>query len=280
MKRLRWPLLVLSLALACAGPTSKPLRTPGPVAPLGQGVHDLELGVDPTGESRTARVIWPKGPIHGAIWVFHGGRNTTIDELAPAWRDHRERGFVLVFPQGQRSRPDEGAWFTAPGEDSVHVAPLLRLHDRLTHSGVKKHLATGFSSGGHMTWRLACEQPERFEAFVPIGSFLLADVAERCWPDPVRPLLLVAMADDPVSPYAGKPTPEGRPHSLGADASLERMAALATCSGAAASDPVQGGAHLRWPGCELEHVRLERGGHRWPHRGADLVIDFFDRVVR
>ena len=111
------------------------------VDPLGPGVHDVELGVDRHGEARTARVIWPRGEVRGALWIFHGGRNQGLDEMAQRWRDHRDRGWVLVFPQGQRQRPDEGAWFTPVGgtvEQEVDVRLLSATNAalrQLVHDG-------------------------------------------------------------------------------------------------------------------------------------------------
>ncbi len=269
----------LLLAWACAG-APEPVERPSANDPLGPGVHDVELGSDRHGETRTARVIWPRGEVRGALWIFHGGRDTGIDEMAQSWRDHRDRGWVLVFPQGQRQRPEEGVWFTPVGGTSPHIDPLLRLHDRLEASGVRTHVATGFSSGAHMTWRLACEQSERFDAFVPVAHYLRTDVSEACRPDEMRPILLIGMVDDPTAPYEGRDGPDGGRHNLGAKASLERMARVAGCTGGPEATPVKGGEHQRWSGCPLEHLRLERGGHRWPRRGADVVIDFAERLTR
>lgn len=266
---------MLLLLLACGA-----LRT-GPVSPPEPGLHTVEAGVDARGEARIAQIVVPDGRIRGAIWVFHGGRDTTAAQIMGPWRGREDDGWLLVFPEGQRREPTQGAWYTEDDEP-LHVDVIARLHDQISERyGVVRHLATGFSSGAHMTWQLACHAPDRFDAFVPVSHYLLEATAARCAPDPVRPLLLIGSVDDPRAPYGGRAAPDGSPHNLGARASLERWSALAGCHGKATVRPFPKGEQRSWPGCGLEHIQLQGVGHTWPDRPdvTGMVVDFFERRV-
>jgi polyhydroxybutyrate depolymerase len=288
--------LLLAQLIGCSwSKTDQPIEGRPPVAR--DGMMRLDLGKDAHGEARTAVVHVPasydpskKWP---AIWVFHGGKNKNADQQVPNWRSHFDDDYILVFPNGQRSDPGMAAWFVDEGDDMLHVDVVRRLHQRLeSEYNIGKHYATGFSSGAHMTWQLACTAPELFHGFAPVAHYLLTRYADNCSPSTVRPLLLVGSRDDPSAPYDGAYHGEPR-MNFGAGGSLRIWAERAGCPEAPdAESPVSRGAgkHMKWTSCAkapMEHVQLKKVGHEWPGGknssgtidATEVILDFWERTA-
>jgi len=226
----------------------------------------------------------------GLILDLHGRGATAADQALtsritdPAWRE----GFVVVHPQAQGGVP---TWPVFPELDGFpaeitffetlldHVAEVLAIDgDRV--------FVTGFSNGGGMAGRLACELASRIAGIAPVGAS--NEGWEQC--DPARPVPVLAFhgAADDVVPIEG-----GR--MLPAISDWARWWAEADgCSGDPQTSPTASGRAHHWARCDdgatVTLVVVDAWGHQWPDRielisepgevpvwrgATEIIVDFF-----
>jgi polyhydroxybutyrate depolymerase len=153
-------------------------------------------------------------------------------------------------------------------DDVTFLGALVRqvLHDQRDADRHAVYLA-GFSNGGRMAYRLACQRPGLFTAVAAVEAVSVYPcLTVRL---PVR-LLVVASAGDPllrITPAAPPERVEGylQPSVEGVVAAWR---ALDGCAGAATSEQVGALSRERWSGCRsgvTVGLDLYRGGaHIWP----------------
>lgn len=62
---------------------------------------------------------------------------------------------------------------------------------------------SGFSEGGLMVFRLACERPGTFKGFATVAASLSLDQLVECTPDTTISLMMINGTRDPILPYDG-----------------------------------------------------------------------------
>jgi polyhydroxybutyrate depolymerase len=145
--------------------------------------------------------------------------------------------------------------------------------------------AAGFSAGGGVTARVACELAGRVAAVATVAAALFTEPVE-CRPS--RPIAVLSMhgTADEVLPYGGQDASVASPLPLPAlPAWLGEWAARDGCPGDPAvfldTAEVTG---VRWSGCrdgtEVVHYRINGGTHQAPRAiagrpFAEVVLEFF-----
>jgi polyhydroxybutyrate depolymerase len=111
------------------------------------------------------------------------------------------QGFWAVMPSAQN-----GKWNDDPSnssdDDVQFISALISL---LTTQGVdaSRVYASGYSNGGFMSERLACELPNQIAAFGIDAATLRSGLAQACTPTVQRPKLYILGTNDPIVPYDG-----------------------------------------------------------------------------
>jgi polyhydroxybutyrate depolymerase len=262
-----------------------------PPARPGRSV-DLEVPADPelaAGASRrTYRVhlptdYRPASPLP-AVLLFHGNggsaadldASSTLSELAD------RRGFLAVYPQGVAVGAGQPFWATAGrvelGVDELRfTTDLLDDLQRRLCVDPARVAAAGFSAGGGVTARLACDLAGRVAAVATIAGALYTEPGE-CRPSRPVPVLAVHGTDDPVTPYGGRsPSVEWPLPMPPLPTWLAEWATRDGCPGDPAvfldTPEVTG---VRWGGCrdgaEVVHYRVNGGGHEAPRTVAGRPI--------
>jgi polyhydroxybutyrate depolymerase len=147
-------------------------------------------------------------------------------------------GFVVAWPNGI-----DNAWNVGPccttsrSVDDVGFARALvaKLETQLCIDP-KRIYAVGYSMGGGMSYKLACDATDLFAAVAPAAFELMV---ENEWPcHPSRPISVMSFngTSDFIVPYAGGASapPNGLPitnHFLGAEATFAKWAMLDGCTG-------------------------------------------------
>ncbi|MDJ0840488.1 MAG: PHB depolymerase family esterase [Acidobacteriota bacterium] len=286
---------------------------------LDGSIERLSLTVD--GIERTLQIFVPgqleRNPalvfgLHGSMGNGDQFRKWTgyrFDELAV------EHGFLVVYPDGF-----DGHW-NGCRKSGPYRANRLNIDDPAFFRKIVDHLAetyradrgrvfaTGFSNGGHMTYRAAIEMPDLFRAAAPICANLPTPHNMDCTAakQPIA-VMIVNGSADPINPYSG-----GRVTLFGAGNrgtvfsarnSADYFAHLAGYAGHPESETLpdidtEDGAKARitrWrePGKpEISLVTIEGGGHTIPSKrykapkllgptcadfeAADLIWEFFSR---
>jgi polyhydroxybutyrate depolymerase len=174
--------------------------------------------------------------LHG----LHEGAD--LHELFSQWDDRVDANqYVLAMPQGL-----DNAWNLGPCcTQSRTLNDVQFIRDLVAHVSAKgcidrsRIYATGYSNGGGMSLRLACDAADLFASVAPAAFDLLEEMP--CTPSRPISVFLFRGTDDPIVPYQGGPStpptlyslPEI--HFLGAQATFKRWSELNRCQG----DPVR-----------------------------------------
>ena len=265
------PLIAAVLALAAGAASSCPGRS-APCAVDGGVYHAL------TPETGAAR---------GLVLYLHGWGGTGRAALGGGWaRRMLARGYVLAAPQGvPRRAGDRGGRWNSRADAALRddVGFLRRvIADARARFGLEARptLAAGFSGGGMMVWRLACDAPDAAEAYAPLSGLLWRPLPERC-AGPVR-LLHAHGWSDRVVPLEGRAVADGRlvQGDLFAGLALLRRANRCAADAPEALEVENGFWLRRWDCAATLALALFPGGHAAPEGWADLAIDWLEDAPR
>ncbi|HEX4887688.1 MAG TPA: alpha/beta fold hydrolase [Luteibaculaceae bacterium] len=122
-----------------------------------------------------------------------------------------KNGFIVAWPQGIGSAPPGFSWADGrnTSADQMGIDDVGFIHALIDTLKVRFQLDTqriyacGFSNGGFMVQRLACETPERFAAMASLGSSMDTVRFQTCLPSKPVPMAFFNGTSDPAMPYEG-----------------------------------------------------------------------------
>jgi polyhydroxybutyrate depolymerase len=273
--------IVLTFTACGDGPATvqhvDPITTPG--------THIRYPGV--SGFSRSYAIYVPEsvqlnGPPVAAIMMLHGvppidmSAVTALNEAADA------SGFVAVYPKSNAG----GEWTVACGkctpnavagvDDVAYLRTVVEALPQILPVDPDRIFLSGFSNGGIMTFRAACQLSDEIAGFGPVGAGMWEWHLDNCDASRDVPMMVINGTDDPSFPYYGVPveTPV-----VGGDLLVrieQGVAFWAEHNGCRPTPAVTDmpNAHAdntlvqRWTyqECDAETVyyRVEGGGHTWP----------------
>lgn len=150
------------------------------------------------------------------VVMLHGGGGTMANAQGFTNLNavSNANGFLAVYPQGYGLIPSGGfSWADGRGT-SADISGIddLGFIDRLLDSLIARYTVDtnrvylcGFSNGGFMTQRFACQQNRRFAAMASLGSIMDTALYARCKPSRPIPMLVMLGTEDPFVPYNGGP---------------------------------------------------------------------------
>ncbi|MEX2519461.1 MAG: polyhydroxybutyrate depolymerase [Paracoccaceae bacterium] len=256
---------IVARAQSCGGP-DEPCHAGG-------GDYHVAAPVDPLPRRAVIFLHGYGGTGEGII------RNRNFIEAIAA------RGYAVIAPQGspmqaggkggswnsfgRADRRDDIAFIAAVADDAAKRFGL----DRGTM------LLAGFSGGGMMTWRAACDAPGAFAAYAPIAGLLWRPLPERC-AGPFAMLHTHGWSDQ-VVPLEGRSVASGRFTQGDLFKGLKLLRATLGC---ARDDPdgygeKDGYLIRRWDDCAAGaalEMALHPGGHMIPPRWSALALDWFE----
>lgn len=190
-----------------------------------------------------------------------------------------EENFVVVYPAGQRNPM---GWYTQPGaeaagwlDDVRFVGDLLDYLVQNLRIDVSRIYLVGFSNGGGMVHRLACDYADRIAAAATVvGPHFVGDPCEISRP---VPMLGLYGRLDTSTKYNGYYTllmaiPEwaqawAERNGCGLEPDLQQ--------------PDETVSIELWSGCDEEADVIlrtyEQGRHAWPADATDVIWDFFSQ---
>lgn len=274
--------LVAAAAVACAdGPTSVQLTPP---AQPWNGFRDIVDTVVFEGSRRVYQMHLPPVYDHETrldlLLALHGsGENheqmrawTGFDALADA------HGFVAVYPKAARSGWEEA--------DVAFLRFLIRRLATLWAIDPTEAVVTGFSAGGTMAYRLACQRDLPLGAIATVGSTVAAETGEDCRPGWTRALSVLLMLGD-----EDRAVPvEGRPGYLSFAESVNLWRAVDFCQAVfdETVEPADPAAlprvrtrryRLCLPPSEVRAAVLEGVAHEWPREHSNSSGIDVTRIV-
>ena len=147
-----------------------------------------------------------------ALLYFHAHRSSGLSAIKSTGlaRAFSDNGYLIIAPNGAPRAGDQvRGWAARPNaEGRRDDLPFIRavMNDVAGRVPLQRDrvLVAGFSSGGSMSWLVACYQGQDFAAFVSISGALRRPVPEdRCPAGPVRMLQIHGFADTTV-PLEGR----------------------------------------------------------------------------
>lgn len=215
--------------------------------------------------------------LHGA-----GGNGKRAEDSTGLTPLARSAGFLVAYPYGSQAAnvPGEFSWNAGAccgvpsrsGVDDVAFvdAVITDVASRYPVDATRVFVF-GFSNGGMLTYRLACELGSRFAAAAVVSGAL--NVPDCAAPDPMD-LLVVHGDADTVVPYAGGPAGESTAARFGAwqNASVADSVAFWRRRDGCERGPLrvteESTTTDEYTGCADGHrlrlVTIRQGVHRWP----------------
>lgn len=298
-----------------------------PVSGFGDRDYDLVVPDSYDGTTPLPLVV----VMHGGSGDKDGALRTTcprgsLDDPACIHAHANARGYALVFPNGTSDNVLKAlrTWNAGGGVDNwrctsgdacsrnIDDVGYIRtlIADVKTRIAVdpKRIFATGISNGGAMSHRLACQASDIFAAIAPVGGGMQLTVAEPCAPTrPVSVLHIHGTADTcwnydgGIPSCAGGITGQQDKEHVSIQRTLDEWAAINGCGSppveSTLDDTTDDGTtttRFTYPDCDadLEHLRVNGGGHTWPHGqqylgeglvgpvwtdwGNEVLFDWFD----
>jgi polyhydroxybutyrate depolymerase len=217
------------------------------------------------------------------VFCFHGLEQDGVafcTDSGVGWNTKADQeGFILVIPTGYQNSWNGGSCCGEAATMNLDDVALVRaiFAEVTTHLNVdgKRVYATGFSTGGYLSYRLACEASDLFTAVAPgsgeigipsIGGGTGGGTAADGGPDfpacnPAQPVSVLDMhgTSDPLVPYSLQP------------ATLALASANDGCSTTTStSSPAPSGGDttcVTYSGCpagiEVTACAVKGGGHCW-----------------
>lgn len=198
-------IVALALAiLSLAGRTATGAGT-------GNSTHKLAFD----GRTRTYEVHLPpnydgKTPLPVVLNLHGGGGNATVQRRQSQMDKTADRfGFIVVYPEGTSAFGRLLTWNAgiccgyAKNHNVDDVGFIARLLDELPKQYAidpSRVYSTGMSNGAAMSYRLACELPDRIAAIGAVASTMGVD-----GPRPTRPVPIIQIQGlkDPIAPFEG-----------------------------------------------------------------------------
>lgn len=143
------------------------------------------------------------------VLVLHGrpSNSTGMAYITEVHKVAEKYGFITIYPDGinrEWNYPKDLLQYTRNKRDDV--AFLVTLVEDLSvdlNIDRARVYVTGFSNGGFMTQRVACEAPNAFAAYGVVGATVFHGMAAICDAAPPVPIIFIHGTEDVSIPWAG-----------------------------------------------------------------------------
>lgn len=251
--------------------------------------------IDSAGAEREYLLFVPldyEGEALPLVFSFHGSGGVPQNQVDTSNFDMLadRHGFAVVFPAGEFTNSVTARSWNAnvdPGVDDVQfVRDMIEDVAGKVNINRSRIYTSGFSGGGRMSSRLACELSDVLAAAAPVAGLQYPDGCSLKRPIPI---ISFHALDDQVNQYTV--AENSRPYwRMGVETALDKWRQANGCSlGNTDVGLPQQITFYRWTGCsgsaEIHFYHTERGGHTWPGslRGlanldaSELIWEFFSK---
>jgi polyhydroxybutyrate depolymerase len=231
--------------------------------------------------------VLPEGLPKGGILFLHGWGGDARKEVAIAGTAGvvTARGYVFVAPVGLPYRPDEPVSNWNAELDPLNRDDVNFLRDVMDDAARRFEfprsnvMVAGFSLGGMMVWRLACDAPWDYSAFASIAGTLWEPLPDDC-AGPVR-LAHFHGWNDQVVPLEGRPIPGTDIVQGDVFAALALVRRASGCTSNAPDTTSFDGVSLTrsWTRCASGssiELNIHGGKHAIPPGWAVMTLDWFE----
>lgn len=196
---------------------------------------------------------------------------TQMNEVA------EENGFIVCYPKGLNRAWNVGFNFPASKADDVQFISELIDHLALDYAiDLTRVYACGFSNGGYMSHKLACELSDKIVAIASVAGTFVPGEEAYCEPSRAVPVMQIHGTADPIVRY------NGFFEGISATETIDFWRAKNNCLADFQKTKVSNTAKLDFSkatrydfgDCTEETAvvlyKVKNGGHTWP--GASLIL--------
>jgi len=192
-----------------------------------------------------------------------------------------QEGFIVAYPNGVNNGWNTNSPFPG-GSTADDVGYIGALRDTLIAQysiDTTRVYACGFSAGGYMSHKLACESPKCFAAIASVSGTINNGAVGDCAPQHTPSVLQIHGTSDFIVSYNGSIF-----SGLGVQDVLDLWTANLSCSTTPTITPFNATVEQQVYGscvgsASVVHYKIDGGGHTWP-TGANfdatsIIWDFF-----
>lgn len=220
----------------------------------------------------------PTTPMPVAIMLhYDGGTPLLMANLTSAGRLAASMGFLVLLPNAINYHwNDDPGDPTQPSDDVGFLNSLAKTFSSQYSIDSKRVSVMGYSNGGFMALRMACQSADTIASAVVVAGLLRTTLLNACQPSRPLPVMLALGTADPVVDYDGYGT------VLGAPGAMVFWAGLSSCNLARVQNTalpvsVNDGTSVnlqKTQRCssygEVDLYTVNGGGHTWP--GASFQV--------
>lgn len=111
--------------------------------------------------------------------------------------------FIVAYPNGVGNAWNVGFTGGSTADDEGFLDALIDTLHHQFNIDLKRIYSTGFSNGGFMSYRLACELSNRIAAIAPVAGTMTLNALSQCTPSRSVPVLHIHGTSDYVVLYNG-----------------------------------------------------------------------------
>jgi polyhydroxybutyrate depolymerase len=204
--------------------------------------------------------------LHGLTQTGNGIMNITdFNTIA------EDNNFIVCYPDGINNSFNANMNLTVSTADDLgFIESLIAYFEQNLNSDPLKRYLCGFSTGGFMCHKLACESSLCFAALGTVSGNMSDTVYMNCSPNNLTSVLHIHGAADPVVSYNGSPN-----SGVSVDSTMEKWRNYLGCdiTPIMTAMPNNNIFDLSYPerytysSCgnySLELIKIIGGGHQWP----------------
>lgn len=226
--------------------------------------------------------IYTPGTPTPLVFNFHGYTSSATEQMY--YGDFRPiadtANFLLVHPMGTLDPNNQPYWNANWGGTVDDIGFTEALLDSLAVDysiNMDRVFSTGMSNGGFMSYTLACELGHRFAAIASVTGTMNLNQSSTCTPSHPTPIMEIHGTSDGTVPYTGLAgSMESIPNVLDYWVNFNNCTPTPIETAVSNTSTTDGctATHFIYEngdnGVEVEHYRINNGGHTWP--GSSFVV--------
>jgi polyhydroxybutyrate depolymerase len=203
--------------------------------------------------------------LHGLTQTGAGVMNITqFNQIA------EDNNFIVCYPNGLNNAWNANMNVTiSTADDKGFIETLVHHFQSNFNTNPLKQYLCGFSNGGFMSHKMACESSECFAAIATISGNMSDTTFATCNPQYTPAVLHIHGTSDAIVPYNG-----GASTGVSVDQTMQRWTSFLNCNTTPTSFSMSNSnltdfsspERITYSSCAspLELIKITGGGHQWP----------------
>ncbi len=205
--------------------------------------------------------------------VLHGLTQTAVGimEITNFNTIAEENNFIVCYPDGNNNAWNANMNISVSSTDDKGFIEKITAYFRLNfNTNPQKQYLCGFSNGGFMSHKMACESDDCFAAIATVSGNMSDTVFANCNPKYLTSVLHMHGTTDAVVPYLGSITT-----GVSVSQTMEKWQQFLGCNPNPSSvdlpnpslldlSTVSRETYFNCTNSSLELIKIANGGHQWP----------------